>query len=70
MGRCAQVRPGWSFHSDGVGGMNRGASTFGYAIIRGMEKVATDIYLFRELRENGFSNADKTAMFMPLCDYV
>ena len=33
-----------------------------------MEKVATDIYSFRELRENGFTYVDKTAMLLPLCD--
>jgi len=33
-----------------------------------MEKVATDIYSFRKLRENGFVYVDKTAMLLPLCD--
>jgi len=33
-----------------------------------MEKLATDIYSFRELRENGFAYVDKTAMLLPLCD--
>jgi len=33
-----------------------------------MEKIATDIYSFRELRENGFAYVDKTAMLLPLCD--
>jgi len=33
-----------------------------------MEKVATDIYSFRKLRENGFTYVDKTAMLLPLCD--
>jgi len=33
-----------------------------------MEKAATDIYSFRELRENGFAYVDKTAMLLPLCD--
>ena len=33
-----------------------------------MEKVATDIYSFRELRENGFTYVDKTAMMVPLAD--
>ena len=33
-----------------------------------MEKAATDIYSFRELRENGFTYVDKTAMILPLCD--
>ena len=33
-----------------------------------MEKVATDIYSFRELRENGFTYVDKTSMLLPLCD--
>ena len=33
-----------------------------------MEKAATDIYSFRELRENGFTYVDKTAMVLPLCD--
>ena len=39
-----------------------------YDIICGMEKVATDIYSFRELREKGFTYVDKTAMLLPLCD--
>ena len=33
-----------------------------------MEKVATDIYTFKELRENGFTYVDKTAKMLPLCD--
>ena len=33
-----------------------------------MEKIATDIYSFRELRENGFTYIDKTAILLPLCD--
>ena len=33
-----------------------------------MEKVATDIYSFRELREKGFTYVDKTAQLLPLCD--
>ena len=33
-----------------------------------MEKIATDIYSFRELREKGFTYVDKTAMLLPLCD--
>ena len=33
-----------------------------------MEKAATDIYSFRELRENGFTYVDKTAMLLPLVD--
>ena len=33
-----------------------------------MEKVATDIYSFRKLRENGFTYVDKTAMLLPLAD--
>ena len=33
-----------------------------------MEKVATDIYSFRKLRENGFAYVDKTALLLPLCD--
>ena len=33
-----------------------------------MEKAATDIYSFRELRVNGFTYVDKTAMLLPLCD--
>ena len=33
-----------------------------------MEKVATDIYSFRVLRENGFTYVDKTAMLLPLAD--
>jgi len=39
-----------------------------YVIIRRMEKIATDIYSFRKLRENGFTYVDKTAMLLPLCD--
>lgn len=39
-----------------------------YVIIRNMENVATDIYSFRELRENGFTYVDKTMMLLPLCD--
>lgn len=31
-----------------------------YGIIEGMEKVATDIYTFSELRNGGFTYADKT----------
>ena len=33
-----------------------------------MEKIATDIFSFRELRENNFTYVDKTAMLLPLCD--
>ena len=33
-----------------------------------MEKVATDIYSFRKLRENGFTYVDKTEKLLPLCD--
>ena len=33
-----------------------------------MEKIATDIYSFRELREKGFTYVDKTGMLLPLCD--
>ena len=33
-----------------------------------MEKIATDIYSFRELREKGFTYVDKTALILPLCD--
>ena len=33
-----------------------------------MEKVATDIYSFRKLRETGFTYVDKTALLLPLCD--
>ena len=33
-----------------------------------MEKVATDIYSFRELREKGFTYVDKTAKLLPLAD--
>ena len=33
-----------------------------------MEKVATDIYSFRKLRENGFTYVDKTALLLPLAD--
>ena len=37
-------------------------------IIADMEKVATDIYSFRELREKGFTYVDKTALLLPLAD--
>jgi len=33
-----------------------------------MEKIATDIYSFRKLRDLGFTYVDKTAMLLPLCD--
>ena len=33
-----------------------------------MEKLATDIYSFQNLRERGFTYVDKTAMLLPLCD--
>ena len=33
-----------------------------------MEKIATDIYSFRELREKGFTYVDKTALLLPLVD--
>ena len=33
-----------------------------------MEKIATDIYSFRKLRELGFTYVDKTAMLLPLVD--
>ena len=33
-----------------------------------MEKISTDIYSFRELREKGFTYVDKTAMLLPLAD--
>ena len=33
-----------------------------------MEKAATDIYSFRELREKGFAYVDKTALLLPLAD--
>ena len=33
-----------------------------------MEKISTDIYSFRELREKGFTYVDKTAMLLPLVD--
>ena len=33
-----------------------------------MEKIATDIYSFRKLRESGFTYVDKTAILLPLCD--
>ena len=39
-----------------------------FGIICGMEKVATDIYSFRELREKGFTYVDKTALLLPLAD--
>ena len=39
-----------------------------FGIIRDMEKVATDIYSFRVLRENGFTYVDKTGMILPLVD--
>ena len=31
-----------------------------------MEKIATDIYTFEELRKKGFSYVDKTAIIWPL----
>ena len=52
--------PNPSFQTTGAGAK--------YAIINGMEKVATDIYSFRVLRENGFTYVDKTAIMLPLCD--
>jgi len=33
-----------------------------------MEKLATDIYSFKDLRENGFTYVDKTAQILPLVD--
>ena len=39
-----------------------------YAIIRGMEKPATDIYTFEDLRRGGFTYVDKTGMILPLAD--
>ena len=33
-----------------------------------MEKVATDIYSNRELREKGFTYVDKTELLLPLAD--
>ena len=33
-----------------------------------MEKAATDIYTFSELRLNGFTYVDKTAILKPLVD--
>ena len=33
-----------------------------------MEKIATDIYSFRELRGKGFTYVDKTALLLPLAD--
>lgn len=36
-----------------------------FDIIRGMEKVATDIYSFSELRKEGFTCVDKTEEPMP-----
>ena len=33
-----------------------------------MEKPATDIYTFRELREKGFTYVDKTEIILPLVD--
>ena len=37
-----------------------------YAIIRHMEKAATDIYTFSELREGGFTYVDKTGLILQL----
>ena len=37
--------------------------------MRGMEKPATDIYTFRELREKGFTYVDKTGLLLPLVDF-
>ena len=34
----------------------------------GCMRIATDIYSFRKLRENGFTYVDKTAMLLPLAD--
>ena len=39
-----------------------------FDIISNMEKISTDIYSFRKLRENGFTYVDKTAMLLPLVD--
>ena len=33
-----------------------------------MEKVATDIYSFQNLRQAGFTYVDKTAIMLPICD--
>ena len=33
-----------------------------------MEKISTDIYTFSELRKNGFTYVDKTAVLLPLVD--
>ena len=33
-----------------------------------MEKIATDIYSFQNLRARGFTYVDKTALLLPLCD--
>ena len=37
-------------------------------MICGMEKAATDIYSFRELRENSFTCVDKTGLLLPFVD--
>lgn len=34
-----------------------------------MEKAATDIYTFQELREGGFTYVDKTGLLLPLVDF-
>ena len=39
-----------------------------FDIISNMEKISTDIYSFRKLRENGFTYVDKTVMLLPLVD--
>ena len=33
-----------------------------------MEKIATDIYTFSELRRHGFTYVDKTGVLLPLVD--
>ena len=42
------------------------ASAICFAIMYGMEKAATDIYTFENLRERGFTYVDKTAILLEL----
>ena len=39
-----------------------------YGILCGMEKLATDIFTFEKLIENGFTYVDKTDRLLPLVD--
>lgn len=38
------------------------------AILKGMEKIATDIFTFEDLRKDGFTYVDKTDRLLPLVD--